>query len=209
MREELDQLAMEELSEISTARNYPKNAIIITEGDQSDALYVIVSGRVKVFLINDNGKEVILNFHGPNEYFGEIAMLDEKPRSASVIALEKCKFAIISKANFWQCLKDNPEMAFSVIRKLALRIRELTDNVKDLALTDVYGRLVKLLNQMSVPSANGERIITQSLTQQDLANLIGSSREMITRIMKDLVAGGYVNNKNMRITIKKKLPPAW
>ena len=100
-------------------------------------------------------------------------------------------------------------MAFSVIRKLALRIRELTANVKDLALTDVYGRLVKLLNQMSVPSANGERTITQSLTQQDLANLIGSSREVITRIMKDLVAGGYINNKNMRITIKKKLPPAW
>lgn len=210
MKETLDEASLHELSNISFTRKFPKNSIIITEGDQSDTFFVVLSGRVKVFLMNDDGKEVILNFHGQNEYFGEIAMLDDQPRSASVMAIEPSQFAIISKAEFWNCIKQNPDIALRLINKLSLRLRELTEIVKDMALMDVYGRLEKLLSSMSEPVENStERLIKQPLTQQDLANIIGSSREMVTRIMKDMVSGGYIESKNKQIRIKKKLPPAW
>lgn len=206
--EALEKNDLKTLANFSVTRTYPKNSIIITEGDEGDSLYVIQSGKVKIFLMNNEGKEVTLNYHGQNEYFGEVAMLDDQPRSASVITLELSKFTIISKRKFWSCMENYPEIAFNIIRKQAMRLRELTDNVKRMALMDVYGRLVKVLNEMAVEQ-DGELVVREPLTQQDLSNLIGSSREMVTRILKDLVSGGYLHIKSKKITIIKRLPAAW
>lgn len=199
---------LKHIASCAVSRNYPKNSILITEGDQSDSLYIIESGRVKIFLNDENGKEVILNIQGPNEYFGELAMLDEAPRSASVMTLEPSRFSIISKADFDACLKSHPEIAVHLIRALAARIRALTENVRDLALHDVYERVASLLVKMAQEQDN-KLVITQKLTHQEIANMVGASREMVSRIMKDLTTGGYIESHSKQVTLLKKLPAHW
>ncbi len=199
---------LQHIASCAVTRNYPKNSILITEGDQSDSLYIIENGRVKIFLNDENGKEVILNILGPNEYFGELAMLDESPRSASVMTLEPSRFSIISKADFDACLDSHPEIAVQLIRALAARIRALTENVRELALHDVYERVASLLLKMA-QEQDGNQVISQKLTHQEIANMVGASREMVSRIMKDLVTGGYIESHAKQVTLLKKLPAHW
>lgn len=192
----------------ATKKTVAKNTIIMSEGDQSASLYVILSGKVKVFLQDDEGKEVVLGYQEPGEYFGEMALIDDEPRSASVMTVEKSTFLVISKQDFKQCLTDHPDIAFALIKGLVLRLRLLTENVKDLALTDVYGRVVKLLSGLAQPHA-GKMVITDAPTQQDIANRVGASREMVGRILRDLTSGGYLKVEAKNITINNKLPPGW
>ena len=201
-----DELAR--LSSKAVIHSYPKNTIIINQGDISTSLHVIVSGKVKVFLSNEDGKEVILNTHGPGESFGEMALLDEGPRSASVITTEPCKLAIISKVDFEQFLHDNPQTMLKILQQAFARLRALTETVGSLALLDVYGRVARLLLQ-SAETVNGVRIVQEAMTQQDIANHIGSSREMVSRILKDLKAGGYIEMKGKQVIIRHSLPHAW
>jgi CRP/FNR family cyclic AMP-dependent transcriptional regulator len=205
---DLEKTELEALEKQAVTRTFPKNSVIINEGDASDALFVVNTGRVKVFLSDEEGKEIVLNTHGPGEYFGEIAMLDEAPRSASVITLEKSSINIISKADFEDCLCRHPRMALSVIRGLAARLRKSTENVRSLALLDVYGRVARLLLELAEDD-NGRLTIRDKLTHQDIADRVGSSREMISRILKDLKLGGYIEIEDRHITIAEKLPHAW
>lgn len=196
------------ISNLATTRTYPKNTIIISEGDRSDSLYAVLSGKVKVYLSDDEGKEIILNIQGEGEYFGELALLDDAPRSASVMTLEESRMAVVSKTGFEDCLAKNPEMALRVIRGLSARLRNLTENVKSLALMDVYGRVARTL--LDLAEGEGDMlVINQKLTQRDIANMVGASREMVSRILKDLSTGGYITIKNKTITINEKLPPGW
>lgn len=200
------ELAM--LSSKAVTRVFPKHSVIINEGDASDALYVVNTGRVKVFLGDEEGKEIVLNTHGPGDYFGEVAMLDNAPRSASVVTLEKTSISLLSKNDFEVCLSRNPKLALQVIRDLASRLRVSTENVRSLALLDVYGRVARLLLQLA-EDTNGQLIVKEKLTHQDIADRVGSSREMITRILKDLKSGGYIEIEDRHITIKTTLPHAW
>lgn len=186
----------------------PKNTIVISEGDQSDSLYVILNGRVKVFLQDEEGKEIILNFHGPGEYFGELALVDDRPRSASVMTVEKAVFLVISKDDFRHYLADHPDVALILIKGLCRRMRLLTDSVKSLALMDVYGRVAKLLLSLAQPR-QGKMVIESGVTHQEIANRVGASREMVGRILRDLATGGYIHIEGKTITINEKLPPAW
>ena len=199
-------------TEILTAhcqsRNYPANVILITEGDTTDSLYVIQAGEVKVFANDETGKEVILNILGPGEYFGEIALVDDQPRSASVMTISPTRVMIISKQNFKKCLEENPDMSFNLIRALTKQVRALTDSVKNLALMDVYGRVAHTLLDLA-DEIDGKQIIEQKLTHQDIANMVGASREMVSRILKDLSTGGYITVDKKHITINEKLPAAW
>jgi len=195
------------LSDHAVAKTFPKNTIIINEGDETDSLYVIVSGRVKIFLSNENGKEIILTTEGPGEYFGEM-VLDEGPRSASVMTLEPCKFLVISKAEVQQFLSKHPDFAMHLVHKLIHRVRVLTENVKSLALQDVYGRFARMLHELAT-ERDGKLVIAEKLTQQDMASRIGASREMISLIIKDLTTGGYVSVNRKKIVINKKLPLEW
>lgn len=192
----------------ATKKTVAKNTIIISEGDRSGSLYIILSGKVKVFLQDEEGKEIALNYHESGEYFGEMALLDDEPRSASVMSIEKSTFLTISKEDFKQCLLSHPDIAFGLIKGLVLRLRQLTENVKDLALTDVYGRVVKLLSGLAKPQA-GKMVIDHSPTQQEIANRVGASREMVGRILRDLTTGGYIKVEGKSIMIHNKLPSGW
>jgi CRP/FNR family cyclic AMP-dependent transcriptional regulator len=204
-------LADEELDAISrlaVTRNYPKNSVIINEGDHTDSLYVILSGKVKIFLTDDQQKEVIVAIQREGDYFGELALLDEAPRSASVMTMEPCSLLIVSRGAFERHLASDPKLAISLMRGLAARLRATTENVKSLALLDVYGRIARTLLQFA-KEQDGHHVIDDRLTHQDLANMVGASREMVSRIMKDLARGGYIKTEGKRITIKEKLPPGW
>lgn len=189
-------------------KSYRKNVPIISEDDESTSLYLLLSGKVRVFLSNEEGKEVTLGFEGPGQYFGELALLDDGPRSASVITVEPSSCAVISKSVFKNWLDKHPDANLAIIRGLVQTIRELTSNVKGLAILDVYGRLIKILRKMSIE--NGEnKVIPDRPTQQELANMVGASREMVTRIFRDLSVGGYITIEGKSLIINKKLPPSW
>ena len=196
------------LTEHSHTRSYPANTILINEGDQTDSLYVILDGEVKVYASDETGKEIILNILRPGEYFGELALVDDAPRSASVMTLSAVKVMMISKADFKTCLTRSDEMAFNLIRSLTKQVRALTDSVKSLALLDVYGRVAHTLIELATEK-NGKLVIEQKLTHQEIANMVGASREMVSRILKDLATGGYISVDKKSITINEKLPSGW
>ncbi len=205
--EGLSEQDIKALSQHAVTRAYPKNTIIVNEGDDTDSLYIILTGRVKVFLANEEGKEIVLDTQGPGEYFGEM-VLDEGPRSASVMTLEPCRFHIIPKDDVKALLQSHPDFAMHLVRKLIYRGRVLTEHVKSLALQNVYGRFAKLLQEMAVQE-DGKLVINDKLSQQEMANRIGASREMINRIVKDLTTGGYITVEGPRIVIQKPLPADW
>ena len=188
-------------------RAFPRNTVLINEGDVGDALYVILSGRVKVYSSNEAGREFVIDFHGPGEYVGEMT-LDGAPRSASVITVEPTTCAVVNRAQFRDFILANPDFAMHLIERLIHRVRVTTGNLKSLALSDVYGRLVRLLNTLA-QETDGRHVVPEKLTQQDIADRVGASRDMIGKLMKDLVAGGYLAVEERTITILKKLPTGW
>jgi CRP/FNR family cyclic AMP-dependent transcriptional regulator len=195
------------IAEKAVIRTFAKNAIVISEGEYTGSLYVILSGRVKICLGDESGKELILDIKGPGGYFGEMA-LDELPRSASVVTLEQSRFAVISKNHFEHLLLEHPEISLHVIKDLIHIVRGLNKNVRSLALRDIYGRVSKLLLELAVDE-EGKLVISEKLTQQDMANRVGSSRETINRIFRDLSLGGYIKIEGKKITINKALPLRW
>lgn len=192
------------LAEKAVTKSVSKNVIVITEGEFTRSLYVILSGRVKVYLDDENGKELVLDVKGPGEYFGEMA-LDDGPRSASVATLEPCQFAVISAADFKAVLTEQPEIALQVITNLIRMTRGLNENVRSLALLDVYGRVARMLLELAVEQG-GNQVLPEKLTQQEMASKVGTSREVINRILRDLITGGYIKIEEKRITIIKRLP---
>ena len=189
-------------------RTFPKNTVLINEGDVGDALYVILAGRVKVFASNEAGREFVIDFHGPGEYVGEMT-LDGAPRSASVITVEPTTCAVVNRAHFRDFLLAHPDFAMHLIERLIHRVRVTTGNLKSLALSDVYGRMARLLNALAQPAAGGRLVVPEKLTQQDIADRVGASRDMIGKLMKDLTAGGSLHVEDRTITILRKLPTGW
>lgn len=208
MFSELAPQETEKLTKNCTTRIYPANTILISEGDYTDSLYVVLEGEVKVYASDQHGKEVILNILGPGEYFGELALLDDEPRSASVKTMNPTKVIVITKHDFRNCLATNSEMGYNLIKALIRQVRSLTGNVKSLALMDVYGRVAHTLLDLA-KDVDGKMLIQQKLTHQDIADIVGASREMVSRILKDLINGGYITIKNKIVTINEKLPPGW
>jgi len=203
-------LTADELRAISAhaqTRAFPRNAVVLNEGDRTDSLYIILAGRVKAFVADTDGKEVVLSTQGAGEYFGEM-VLDEGPRSASVMTLEPSKFLVVPKADFKDFLLKNPVFAVRVIEKLIHRVRALTENVKSLALMDVYGRVARLLLELA-KEEGGRLVITERLTQKDIASRVGASREMVSLILKDLTAGGYIRHEGHAIVIERTPPSRW
>jgi CRP/FNR family cyclic AMP-dependent transcriptional regulator len=203
----LDETSMRELAPHGLARTYRKNVVVVNEGDETDSLYVVLSGRVKVFITGDDGREVVVHTIEAGDYFGEV-VLDGGPRSASVMTLETCRLFVIPQSDVEGLLTANPRFARNLIEKLTGRVRSLTTKVRDLALKDVYGRFVRFLEENAV-ERDGERAVTERLTQNDVAARIGGSREMVSRIVRDLTAGGYIEIDAKRIRILKKLPLHW
>lgn len=203
----LDDALLREIAAQGGVRRFPAHSILINEGDASDALFILLSGRVKVYSSNAGGKEIVIATHGPGEYVGELA-LDGGLRSASVMTLEPTTCSMVNGENLRRFIAANPDFAHHLIRKLIWRVRQATDNVKSLALQDVYERVVRFLQEASDEVA-GQRVVRDKLTQQQIADRVGSSREMVSRILKDLAAGGYVSMVSGRITLHRKPPAGW
>jgi len=195
------------LASLGRVRTYPKNSVFITEGDSSDSLFVVMKGKVKVFVSDNEGHEMILDTHGPGEYVGEMA-LDGNPRSASVMTLEPTTFSVVARDPIREAIRENPDFALEMISRVIDRARLATNSVKHLALLDVYGRVARLLLDMSVEK-DGKQQIPEKITQQEIAERVGASRDMVSRIFRDLTAGGYISVENRIITINKKPPARW
>jgi CRP/FNR family transcriptional regulator, cyclic AMP receptor protein len=185
-------------------RQFGAQTVLFTEGDDSDSIYILLAGRVKVYGADAEGKEVIYNTLGAGETFGELAF-DGGRRSASVMTLEPCKLIVVPGAEARAFLAEHPDFAWFLVRKFAALLRRATQSVKSLALQDVYGRLADALRAL----ADAEGVIEPKPTQQELAERVGSSREMVSRILTQLVKGGYLDSSAKRLTLTKKLPDRW
>lgn len=195
-----------ELEKMSVLRKYAKNTVLVTEGDESTHMYVIRKGTVSCFLNDDEGRQVNLNYLHEGEYFGELALIDGKPRSASVMTITDCEIVLVSRASVQDLIRKHPEFALLLLTEVTRRVRELTDSVKDMALLDVYGRVSAALEKLC---DDNKRIHNPKVTHQDIANMVGSSREMVSRIMKQLLIGEYIEQCPGYIEIKKPLPRYW
>ena len=196
-----------ELATRGQIRSFPKNTVFINEGDRGDSLFIIVSGRVKVYVSDNQGREMILDIHGPGQYVGEMA-LDGRPRSASVMTLEATACAMVTREMLKEAIIADPDLAMSLIEELIDRARIATDTIKNLALMDVYGRVARLLLSLA-RERDGKLVVPERMTQQDIADRVGASRDMISRIFKDLTTGGYVTVVDRQITLNRRPPPRW
>ena len=194
-----DQLRM--LASVVGRRSVPRSTTVMASGDPTDSLYIVLSGRLKVLMSDAEGKEVILSILGPGEFFGEMGLIDDEPRSATVMTIEPCELLSIAKRDFKKCLAENFEMAMAVMRGLVKRLREADRKIGSLALLDVYGRVARLLLDMA-ENVDGEKIVTKRLPKQDIAKMIGASREMVSRVMKDLQMGGYIEMRGSQIVLR-------
>ncbi|RYF15238.1 MAG: Crp/Fnr family transcriptional regulator [Comamonadaceae bacterium] len=189
-------------------RSYRKNTIVINEGEVGDSLFVLLQGQVKVYATDENGREITYGTIQAGDYFGEMS-LDGGPRSASVMTLEPCLCALVSRAAVQQHLADEPEFAISLVSQVIRRARSATETARQMALLDVYGRVIHTLEGQQGPASTQAPVELNQITHQQIASRVGASREMVSRLLKDLEKGGYVELGIKRITLKKKLPARW
>jgi len=198
---------LEDISRVALRKTFPKNTVLFTEGDTTDSLYIICSGKVKVTINDSNGNEVILSMLGQGEYFGEMALIDGEPRSACVMTKEPTELLIVSRKDFMEIFSSNP-IAFSLLKGMIKRLRDANKKIESLALLDVYGRIARLLLQLA-RRHDDQLVVEERLTHQEIANMIGSSREMVSIILKELTVGGYISIEKKHISILKQLPYSW
>lgn len=195
-----------ELGDISVRRHLPANMVVFLQGDQGGSLYVVEEGTLKVFIDDEQGNQVILNLLNPGDCFGELSLLDGGPRSASVVTMTDTVLTVVAREHFTSFLQRHPEACSAVTRALVHRVRSLTNSVCDLALLDVYGRVAGLLTRLA---EGEEQAVRPRLTHREIASMVGSSREMVSRVMKELASGGYIEQAPDALFIRKALPPGW
>jgi len=198
---------LEVLGDYMSTHHYKKNTIVMNQGDPTDSLFVVAKGRCRLYRSDASGRELVISMRGVGDYFGALALLDGQGRAYSVQTLEAATLYQIPRHDFLAMLDAHPEIALNLLRSMAERMRRMAEDVSCLALMDVYGRLAHILNKES-EEVDGVRK-TGRLTQQDLADMTGASREMIGRIMKDLREGGYISVENKQVILNKKLPHSW
>lgn len=189
-------------------RIYPVKTQLITESDPSQCLYFILNGCVKVFLDDEKGKEIVVNQHHENEIVGELGVLQNIPRTASAITASETRLGVMTDKDFKQCLLKYPALSMNLIQNLVSRLVNATETIRKLGLMDVYGRIAVTFLNLS-EEKDGVRVIKEKLTQQTIASLVGASREMVARILKDLRTGGYIQIDKGVITILRALPHSW
>lgn len=198
---------LEYLLTLTQEASYRKNAVIITQGERSNSLYTLLEGRVKVYVTDSEGRQTLLAFLNAGDCFGELSLLDDEPRSASVMTVEPSRLLRLTQENFHQFAAAHPENLLPMLRMLANRLRTLDETICSLSTLDVYGRIARVL--LNESEQQGDSGITPRLTHQDIAEMVGSSREMVSRILGDLRKGGYIRFDNKQIVLEKKLPTRW
>jgi len=201
--------ALADLASRGDTRRYRKGTLLIQEGDQGDTLFIILSGRLRAFSAGDKDREITYGVYGPGDYLGEMS-LDGGPRSASVLTLEASRCAVVNRQTLMQFIAERPEFAFDLLAKVIRRARSATLSARQLALNDVYGRLRALLLSLAVPQGDAAPALCERLTHQEMAHRLGCSREMVSRLMKDLERGAYLAvDAQRRLLLLKSLPARW
>ena len=196
----LDESELQRLSQVAVRRRAGRNERVVRAGEDAESLIVLLTGRAKVTNFDEEGREIILAWLGPGEFFGEMGLIDGSPRSASVVAVEPCELLTIGKTEFQRCMQENFQVAQKLMQILVRRLREADRNIESLALLDVYGRVARLLLDLS-EEEGGKRLVRQKISKQDMARMIGASREMVSKVMRDLEVGGYIISSGDLITI--------
>jgi CRP/FNR family transcriptional regulator, cyclic AMP receptor protein len=200
--------ALRTLAARGVQRSYRKGTLIIEEGSHGDTLYLLLRGRVKAFSSDARGREVTYGVYGAGDYFGEMS-LDGGPRSASVIVEQACTCAVLTRQTLHEHIAAEPAFAFELIGRVIRRARLATQSARSMALLDVYGRVVQLLESLAVVQADGTRVIAERLTHAEIAARVGCSREMVSRLMKDLERGRYVAHSPPGLRLLGSLPTRW
>lgn len=193
---------LERIGAVVREKSYPKNSVILFEQDPGDALYLVASGQVKVVLIGEDGREVILAILHEGDFFGEMALIDDQPRSAHVIATADSHLLVLRRDDFYTCLEQTPRIALGLLRALSRRLRRADDTIGGLVLLDVTGRLARLLLELA--DENDGQVITKRLTHQMIAQMIGSSRETVSRTLRDLSVRGLIQTSRRTLIIKDR-----
>jgi len=202
----LDKKTVVELERAALRRKVPKNMVLFSKGDDSDSMFVIIEGKAKAVLYNEDGKEILLSLFGPGDYFGEMGVLDGQPRSAGVVTKTPCKLMVLKKESMDRILFRNAALTARLFAKILLKLREATIRIENLMFMNVCGRIINLLLQQGARNKQGS-VVLEKLTHQEIANMVGASREMVSRVMKELQCGGYIRTEKKRIELIKQPPP--
>ena len=190
------------LAQLIRERQFPKGSLILSQGDAGEALFLIKGGQVKVTVVAEDGREVILSVLGAGSFFGEMALVDDEPRSAHVIAMEDSSLLVLRREDFYARLRSSPEVAISLLREISRRLRRADEKIGSLVLLDVNGRVAHLLLRMA-DDEGGDRI-SRKLTHHTVAQMIGSSRETVSRTMRNLVERGIIQVTRKEITLRDR-----
>src|SRR5512143_452458 len=199
----LERDAFQEFAAITREKTYPKGSVILFEDDPGDSLFVVRQGRVKVVLVGEDGREVILGVLGVSEHFGELSLIDDRPRSAHVIAMEDSHLLVLRREDFRKRVESSPAVAWSLLTELSRRLRRADEKIGGLVLLDVPGRIARLLLDLATEA--GSSTIAKPLTHQTIAQMIGASRETVSRAMKDFQDANWVTVERRRITISDRV----
>lgn len=189
-------------------RSFRRNTVIVHEGEVGDTTFVLLQGRAKVYSNDVDGREITYDIVHPGDYFADM-WLDGGPRSASVITLEACVCAVVGRAAMFEHLEQSPDFARHLLARMIQRVRAATEKARQLALKNVYERVASLLESHQGFGGEGWPVVLAPLTHQAIASRVGSSREMVSRILKELERGGYVELGLRRVVLKRKLPARW
>lgn len=192
------------VARVSMMRRIPRGQSVVNAGDRPDYVYFALTGSFKVVVSDEDGREVILSILGQGELFGEMGMFDEQPRSASVIAVVPSDLVLIPKNDFRHIMQDNFDVAWRIMCNLAERLRNADRKIESLALMDVYGRVAHLLLEMG-EEQDGEMVVVRKISKQDIAKMIGASREMVSRVMKDLGLQGLIEETPNGIILRDRI----
>jgi CRP-like cAMP-binding protein len=190
---------IQRFAELTRERSYPKGSVILFQDDPGDSLFVLRAGRVKVVLIGEDGREVILGVLEPGAHFGELALIDDQPRSAHVIAMEDAQLLILRREDFRRRVEANPTVAWALLTELSRRLRRADQKIGGLVLLDVPGRIARLL--LDLADETGSNAIEKPLTHQTIAQMIGASRETVSRAMKEFQDAGLITVERRRISV--------
>jgi CRP/FNR family cyclic AMP-dependent transcriptional regulator len=186
-------------SQLSREKSYPKGSVILFEDDPGDSLFVVRDGRVKVVLVAEDGREVILGILGVGEHFGELALIDDQPRSAHVVAMEDSTLLVLRREDFRRRVEQSPAVAWALLMELSRRLRRADDKIGSLVLLDVPGRIARVI--LDAAEEGGSETIDKPLTHQTIAHVIGASRETVSRAMREFVDAGWISTERRRIRV--------
>lgn len=195
----LDPDELTRFAELLREKSYPKGSVILFEDDPGDALFIVRAGRVKVVLVAEDGREVILGLLGPAEHFGELSLIDDQPRSAHVIAMEESTLLVLRREDFRRRVEQSPEVAWSLLTELSRRLRRADGKIGSLVLLDVPGRIARML--LDEANECGSDLIDKPLTHQTIAHVIGASRETVSRAMREFQDSGWLKTERRRIEL--------